>query len=82
MLNRLTSRCSSKVLLANGLVGFVDEGRTFSSSHTTMISGACPPPFKIIIILNTAGIYKLTGAFCMVGVDGAATKSSNSALKF
>jgi hypothetical protein len=27
-----------------GRVGFVDEGRTFFTPHTLMISGAWPPP--------------------------------------
>lgn len=38
------SRCSSSVLSVNGLVGFVDAGRTLGSSQTLMMSGACPPP--------------------------------------
>ena len=38
------SRCSSSVFLVKGIVGFVDEGRTFGSPHRRMMSGACPPP--------------------------------------
>lgn len=38
------SKCSSIVFTVNGRVGFVDDGITFSSEHTLMISGACPPP--------------------------------------
>jgi len=38
------SRCSSSVFLVNGIVGFVDEGRTFGSPHSRMMSGAWPPP--------------------------------------
>ena len=38
------SKCSSIVLTVNGRVGFVDDGITFSSEHTLMISGACPSP--------------------------------------
>lgn len=38
------SRCSSMVFNVKGLVGFVDEGRTFFTPHTLMISGAWPPP--------------------------------------
>src|SRR4051812_29564955 len=38
------SRCSSMVLTVNGRVGFVDEGRTFGSPATLMMSGAWPPP--------------------------------------
>ena len=34
------SRCSSSVLRVKGLVGLVDEGRTFSCSTTLMMSGA------------------------------------------
>lgn len=40
----LTSTCSSSVFFAYGLVGFVDEGRTFGNSQTVMMSGAWPPP--------------------------------------
>ena len=32
------------VLTVNGRVGFVEDGITFSSEQTLMISGACPPP--------------------------------------
>ena len=38
------SKCSSIVFLVNGLVGLVDDGITFASEHTLMISGAWPPP--------------------------------------
>ena len=38
------SRCSSTVFLVKGRVGFVDEGRTFFTPQTLMMSGACPPP--------------------------------------
>lgn len=38
------SRCSSIVLEVKGRVGFVDDGRTFFTPHTLMISGAWPPP--------------------------------------
>lgn len=38
------SRCSSMVFDVKGRVGFVDEGRTFFTPHTLMISGAWPPP--------------------------------------
>ena len=38
------SKCSSMVFLVNGLVGLVDDGITFASEHTLMISGAWPPP--------------------------------------
>ena len=38
------SKCSSMVFLVNGLVGLVDDGITFASEHTLIISGAWPPP--------------------------------------
>jgi hypothetical protein len=38
------SRCSSSVLTVNGRVGLVDDGSTFGSPHTRMMSGAWPPP--------------------------------------
>ena len=38
------SKCSSIVFLVNGLVGLVDDGITFASEHTLIISGAWPPP--------------------------------------
>ncbi len=34
------SRCSSIVLTVNGRVGFVDDGSTFASPQTRMMSGA------------------------------------------
>ncbi|KAG2561765.1 hypothetical protein PVAP13_8KG143401 [Panicum virgatum] len=34
------SRCSSTVFEVNGRVGFVEEGSTFYTPHTLMISGA------------------------------------------
>lgn len=34
------SRCSSTVFAVKGLVGFVDEGNTFFTPQTFMISGA------------------------------------------
>src|SRR5579885_897382 len=40
----IMSRCSERVLVVNGLVGFVDEGRTFFSPAIFIISGAWPPP--------------------------------------
>mmetsp|Transcript_39931 Transcript_39931/g.118454 ORF Transcript_39931/g.118454 Transcript_39931/m.118454 type:complete len:262 (+) Transcript_39931:516-1301(+) len=38
------SRCSSIVLTVKGRVGLVEEGRTFGSEQTLMMSGAWPPP--------------------------------------
>ena len=38
------SRCSSSVFLVNGIVGLVDEGSTFGSPQSRMMSGAWPPP--------------------------------------
>ena len=32
------------VFTVNGRVGLVEEGKTFGSPHTLIISGACPPP--------------------------------------
>jgi len=40
----IMSRCSASVLTVNGLVGFVDDGRTLVSPAIFMISGAWPPP--------------------------------------
>ena len=34
------SRCSSIVFTVKGRVGFVDDGRTFGSPHSRMMSGA------------------------------------------
>lgn len=34
------SRCSSTVFKVKGRVGFVDEGKTFFTPHTLIISGA------------------------------------------
>jgi len=34
------SRCSSIVFRVNGIVGFVDDGRTFDSPQRRMMSGA------------------------------------------
>ena len=38
------SKCSSIVLAVYGRVGFVDDGSTFFSLQTLMMSGAWPPP--------------------------------------
>ena len=38
------SRCSSIVLMVNGIVGLVEEGRQLGSPHTRRMSGAWPPP--------------------------------------
>ena len=38
------SKCSSIVLMVYGLVGLVEEGITFSSPASLIISGAWPPP--------------------------------------
>lgn len=38
------SRCSSTVFEVKGRVGFVDEGKTFLTPQTLIISGAWPPP--------------------------------------
>ena len=38
------SRCSSTVLTVCGRVGLVEDGRTFGSPATLMMSGAWPPP--------------------------------------
>jgi len=38
------SKCSSIVLAVYGLVGLVEDGSTFFSAHTQIISGAWPPP--------------------------------------
>src|SRR5258706_5606370 len=38
------SRCSATVLTVYGIVGLVEEGSTFGSPQTRMMSGACPPP--------------------------------------
>lgn len=38
------SKCSSIVFEVKGRVGFVDEGRTFLTPQTLIISGAWPPP--------------------------------------
>ena len=38
------SRCSSMVLTVKGRVGLVEEGSTFGSPHSRMMSGAWPPP--------------------------------------
>lgn len=43
------SKCSSTVLVVYGRVGFVDEGKTFFTPQTLMISGACPPPAPSLI---------------------------------
>ena len=40
----IMSRCSSRVLTVNGLVGVVEEGRIFFWPAIFIISGACPPP--------------------------------------
>jgi hypothetical protein len=37
------SRCSSTVLTVYGMEGLVEDGSTFGSEHTVMMSGACPP---------------------------------------
>jgi hypothetical protein len=41
---RTISKCSSMVFLVNGLVGFVELGKTFDSLTIFIMSGACPPP--------------------------------------
>ena len=38
------SRCSSSVFTVKGIVGLVEDGRTFSTVATSIRSGACPPP--------------------------------------
>ena len=50
------SRCSAMVFTVYGRVGLVEEGSTFASPHTLMMSGAWPPPAPSV----------------WIGVDGAA----------
>ena len=77
-----TSRCSSSVFWAYGRVGFVDEGRTFSYSETTRISGACPP---LPVLTKSAHANLAAGRFerhspCAFGVvarDDAVVESGN-----
>ncbi len=58
------SRCSSTVLIVNGRVGLVDDGKTFGSPHNLMMSGAWPPP----------------GPFGVEGVDVAALEGGDRVL--
>jgi hypothetical protein len=46
------SKCSSMVFLVNGLVGFVELGRTFDSLTIFMMSGACPPPAPLRMVMH------------------------------
>ncbi len=70
------SRCSSRVLTVNGRVGFVEEGSTFGSPATLMMSGAWPPPapsvwkaWMVRPLKARDGVLDEAGFVQRVGVD-------------
>ena len=44
------SRCSSIVFTVKGRVGFVEDGKTFGTPHTLIMSGAWPPPAPSVMM--------------------------------
>ena len=70
------SRCSSIVFRVNGIVGLVDDGRTFGSPQTRMMSGRVPAAgaFGVVGVNRPAferrdGVFDEAGLVEGVGMD-------------